>query len=87
VLTEGGNLRELYGMAVDVTGQLVVADRGLRGLVRVNPQTGAQQVIAGFNSFVDPRGVAVYTIPEPASAGLAACGMLVLSAHRRRRTS
>ena len=77
VVTEGGNLVGPVGIAVDENEQLVVGDPYTinpaspdlfdGGIVRVDPVSGAQTLIArGSGSFVNPRGlVVVQKSPSP----------------------
>ena len=69
-LPSGGNLATPYGMAVDGSGVLLVADpSGSGSVVRVNPQTGAQTVVSSGGLLVEPIGIAVVAgspgVPEP----------------------
>jgi len=70
VVTEGENLVGPVGIALNETGQLVVSDPYTinpaspdlfdGGIVRVDPVSGAQTLIArGSGTFVNPRSVAV----------------------------
>lgn len=64
VISSGGFLENPTGIAVDINGDLLVADRGANfggsgRLVRVNSVTGAQTVLSSGGFFVDPFGVAV----------------------------
>src|SRR5919202_1152282 len=53
----------LFGAASARGDALFVADRdaagGSGGVIRVNPQTGAQTVVASGGAFVDPTGIAL----------------------------
>jgi hypothetical protein len=55
-----------------------------RELVRIDPQTGARRVLSKFDTLVDPRGVAILPVPEPAGAAGGAVTALALGALRRR---
>jgi hypothetical protein len=79
-MSEGGYLVAPVGIAVDATGQLIVADPytinpespdisdgGYDGaIIRINPSTGEQALIArGQGSTVNPCGVAVVPFSKP----------------------
>ncbi len=59
-----GYLSEPVSLAIESTGNIVVADReGVFGVgpsvIRVNPQTGAQQLLASGPPLIDPFGITV----------------------------
>src|SRR5262249_9684422 len=67
VISSAGVLVSPISVVVDRDGTLVVADQdsggapavGLGAVVRVDPQTGGQQVISAGGLFVNPRGVVI----------------------------
>ncbi|HBI46093.1 MAG TPA: hypothetical protein DDY78_25045 [Planctomycetales bacterium] len=59
VVTAGGLLTDVYGVAVAADGQLIVADPFNKQLVRVNPLTGAQTVVSSHDKFASPDGIAL----------------------------
>lgn len=85
-----GYMSDPWGVAMDLAGNIIVADSGWWGagsVLRIDPVTHAQTLISSGGLLVDPSGVAV--VPEP-SAMLLAAGTVpfVLGwAGRRRRLS
>ena len=65
-LASGGSINHPSDVAVDATGQLIVAQFGIFGtadgsVLKVNPATHAQSVLASGNHLANPRGVAIAT--------------------------
>jgi hypothetical protein len=58
-VSSGGFFVDPFGIAIDASGQLLVADRGAQAVIRVDPLTGAQTLVSSGGVFVDPRGIAV----------------------------
>jgi len=67
-VSAGGFLVQPFGIAIEASGNLVVADAsafgglcpgGCGGVVRVNPATGAQSIVSTGGFFVDPFGIAI----------------------------
>jgi hypothetical protein len=52
-------LTEASGIAIDANGDLLVADFGPGGVVRVNPTTGAQTTVSSGGNFVLPASLAI----------------------------
>ncbi len=80
VVSEGGALVGPVGIATDANGQLIVGDPYTvnpasqdraaggydGGIIRIDPLSGTQSLIArGRGSFVNPRGIAIVSSPEP----------------------
>lgn len=89
-VSSGNELRFPFGVAVEAGGALVVADWGDAevgpAIVRVDPGTGAQSVVADGGFLTEPWGIAVVA-PEPGSlaTALSACaGVLLLRRVRAR---
>lgn len=63
VVTSGGDFAKPSDLAVDRSGQILVADRdafgGSGGVIRVDPATGAQAKLSSGGSFKEPRGITV----------------------------
>lgn len=88
-VSNGNELRFPVGIAVEADGALVVADWGDAAvgpaIVRVDPGTGAQAIVADGNLLTEPWGIVV--VPEPASlyGAITACaGVLLLRRVRLR---
>jgi len=56
-ISSGGNFIEPGHVALDASGNVIVADGSAHALIRVNPATGAQTIIS--SGFVDMTGVGV----------------------------
>ncbi len=63
VVTAGGLLTAVYGVAVAANGDLVVSNPDSTNptpdIIRVNPITGVQSTISSGGLLVDPDGVAI----------------------------
>ena len=61
VISAGGNFRNLYGVAIDPSGNIFVVDQiALGGSVfRVDPTTGTQILISAGGNFREPFGIAI----------------------------
>ncbi len=59
VVTSGGVLGNVYGVAVTANGDLILPDAYYSQVVRVNAQTGAQTVLASGGHLNTPDGVAL----------------------------
>jgi hypothetical protein len=58
VVSSGGSLRFPFGIAIDVNGDLLVADEAT-GILRVDPETGAQAIVSAGSLLSGPRGIAI----------------------------
>ena len=67
-VSAGGFLVQPFGIAIEASGNILVADAsafgglcpgGCGGVVRVNPATGAQSIVSTGGFFVDPFGIAI----------------------------
>jgi hypothetical protein len=86
----GGDLLYPFGVAVEASGTLVVADWGsgaaVPAVVRVAPATGSQTVVSPGGFLVEPWGIAVVPAPE-ASTSLLGLGALAALAALSRRSA
>ena len=85
VVSGGGLLEIVRGIAVEADGDILVANRhgDRRGgdLLRIDPLTGAQSRLASVDN---PFDLIVVPIPEPTSAALALAALAPLALRRRR---
>ena len=57
VLSSGGYLHSVFGIAVAPNGEIFVTSAGYRQVVRIDPVTGAQSVVSSGGLFVSLRGI------------------------------
>ena len=89
-VASGGDLIFPFGVAVEASGALVVADWGSStdapAVVRVAPANGSQTVVSPGGLLVEPWGIAVVAAPE-ASMALLGLGALTALAVLSRRSA
>ncbi len=85
IVSEGGLFDRVAGLAMEADGMLVGATVFGDSVVRVDPQTGAQELVSYSNVLRQPQGIAVVPAPEPGAVVLAGIALAVVAALGGRR--
>ncbi len=59
VVSSGGFFVGPYGLAIEASGNILVADANAQAVIRVDPVSGAQTLVSSGGLFVVPAGIAI----------------------------
>lgn len=85
VVSEGGLFDGALGLAMEASGHLVTSTIFGDAVVRVDPDTGAQELVSYSNLMRQPQGIVVIPAPEPAAGLAAVMALVTVAAVRARR--